>query len=138
MFDPAGSFALDVLPERNDVIFGMTPRMESYYVSFHARETYYVVGQRIEVSASTAEQALQLALSNGPVPKAGCTRATSALLQKLPGFDSIKRTYFPDNLQSAVARLPGVQTQEFRESDSDDKSIAAQQLNAATKAGLTE
>lgn len=49
IFDPAGSWEQEQMPERNDVLFGVSPRLESYHVSFHARVTYYVVGQRIPV-----------------------------------------------------------------------------------------
>ncbi len=138
MFDPAGTFALNVLPERNDVIFGMTPRMEAAYASFHARETYYVIAQRIPVPATTAEQALQLALTNGPVPKAACTRATSTLMQKLPGFGTLRRTFFPNNLHDAIAKRADVQTTIYRENDADDKRIAAEQLNTAIQAAPLE
>jgi len=138
IFDPAGSFAVSTLPERNDVIFGMTPRMEAFYASFHARETYYVIAQRIEVPAAVAEQALQLALANGPVPKAGCTRATSALLRQLPGFETIRPTFFPDNLYDAVAKLPNVETKTYRENDDDDKRIAAREINNAIQAAPLE
>lgn len=138
MFDPAGTFALDVLPERNDVIFGMTPEMEAYYASYHARETFYVIAQKVVVPPAVAERALALALSNGPVPKAACARATSQILRQLPGFEHIRPTFFPDRLFDAVAKMPGVQTTTYREEDSDDKRIAAQQLNALTQAARSE
>lgn len=131
MFDPAGSFKQSRIPERNDVLFGMSPQIEQFYISYHARSTYYVVGQRIEVAPEVAERALILALSNGAVPKAGCTRATSRLLRQLPGFDGLRQTMFPDKLMQDFATLPGVTTREYREDDDDDKSIAAAQINAA-------
>ena len=134
MFDPAGTFQLDVLPERNDVLYGMTQQMEAYYVSYHARVTFYVIGQTIEVPQATAERALVLVQANGPVPKANCTRATSNILRQLPGFDGVGQTFFPNNLADDVAKIPGVQTKEFRENDADDKRIAAQEINAATQA----
>lgn len=138
IFDPAGSFQIQTLPERNDVVFGMTPQMEAYYVSYHARETFYVVGQKFLVSQDVAEQALALSLANGPVPKAGCTMATSRLMSKLPGFQSIRSTFFPDNLQQSVARLPGVETTIYREDDGDDKSVAAREINAEIRAAQSE
>lgn len=135
MFDPAGSFAHATIPERNDVLFGMNPRVEDYYVSYHARSTFYVEGQRIVVSAAVAEQALRLALANGAVPKAACARATSGILRQLPGFQSIKQTYFPVTLRDEFAKIPGVVLTEYRENDADDKSIAAAQIDAALTAG---
>ncbi len=135
MWDPAGSWKQDRMPERNDVLFGVTPRLEEYYVSFHARVTYYVIGQKIEVSPEVAERALQLALQAGPVSQANCTRATSRFLRQLPGFESLPQTWFPNKLSDAFAALPDVTTREYRETDSDDKSIAAREIAAAIKEG---
>lgn len=134
MFDPAGSFVQNRMPERNDVLFGVTPRLEQYYISYHARVTYYVVGQRIDVSPNVAERALNMALAAGPVPKANCTRVTSRILRQLPGFESIRQTWFPNNLFDDFAQLPGVWTREYREADADDKSIAAAQIDAEIRA----
>jgi hypothetical protein len=133
MFDPAGSFEQDQMPERNDVLFGVTPRLEEYYVSFHARVTYYVVGQRIEVSPEVAEQALNLALVAGPVAQANCARVTSRILRQLPGFEGIRQTWGPSRIEEDFAKLPRVETREYRENDEDDKSIAAARIDAALK-----
>jgi len=138
IFDPAGSFKINALPERNDVIFGMTPRMEAIYASYHARESYYVIAQEIEVSAAVAEQALSLALANGPVPKSGCTRAISKLMRQLPGFENIGTTYFPDNLFDDLAKIPAVQTTIIREDDEADRSVSDRLQSAATQAGQSQ
>lgn len=135
MFDPAGSWVQEQMPERNDVLFGVSPQLENYYVSFHARVTYYVVGQRVAVPPEVAERALNLALVAGPVAQANCTRFTSRLLRDLPGFEGIRQTWFPNKLSDDFGQLPGVQTREYRESDADDKSIAAQQISQALTEG---
>lgn len=122
IFDPAGSFAHPAIPERNDVLFGITPRVAEVYTSYHARMSYFVVRQMIEVPAGTAEQALRLALAYGPVAKANCTRATSDILRQLPGFETINVTFLPDRLEARFSRIPGVVTQVFREYDPDDNS----------------
>lgn len=134
MFDPAGSWQQSRMPERNDVLFGVTPRLEEYYVSFHARVTFYVIGQKIEVSPEVAERALNLALRAGPVAQANCTRATSGLIRSLPGFESVRQTWFPNKLAEDFGKLPGVTTREYREADADDKRIAARQIDAAIRA----
>jgi hypothetical protein len=131
MFDPAGSFSSTQIPERDDVLFGMSPQIEEFYVSFHARETYYVEGQRIVVPAAVAEQALRLVMAFGPVGKARCTRAVSTVLSQLPGFFTIKLTYFPIALRDWFQELPDVVLTEYRENDADDKSIAAAQIEDA-------
>ena len=134
MFDPAGSWSQDVMPERNDVLFGASPRLEDYYVSFHARVTFYVIGQTVDVAPEVAEQALQLALRAGPVAQSSCARATSGLLRQLPGFGGIRQTWFPNNLSDDFAQLSDVVTREYREDDADDKSIAAAEIRAALRA----
>ena len=134
LFDPAGTWSQDMMPERNDVLFGVSPRLEDYYVSFHARVTFYVIGQTVEVAPDVAEQALNLALKAGPVSQANCSRVTAGILRQLPGFAGIRQTWFPNNIADDFAKLPRVKTREYRENDADDKSIAAAQINAALTA----
>ena len=131
IFDPAGSFEQTRMPERNDVLFGVSPELEAYYVSFHARITYYVLAQTVQVSAEVAERAMQLALANGPEPQAHCARSTSRLLRQLPGFSDFRQTWDPNRVSEDFAKLADVTTREYRETDADDKSIAAAQINAA-------
>lgn len=120
MFDPAGSWGHETIPERNDVVFGLTDRIEAFYISYHARETFYVVRQTLTVPAATAELALQLALAEGPVPQAQCALSTSSILSRLPGIgETVGRTWFPVSLMNAFGRLPGVVTTEHREDDPD-------------------
>lgn len=134
IFDPAGSWEQQQMPERNDVLFGASPALEQYYVSFHARVTYYVVGQTVSVEDEIAERALALALDAGPAPQGSCSRFTSRLLRQLPGFEGIRQTWFPNKLSDDFASLPGVSYREYRENDEDDKSVAARQIRAALEA----
>jgi hypothetical protein len=134
LWDPAGSFGHSSIPERNDVHFGITPRIEQFYLSFHSRVTFYTLIQEIDVSPQVAEQAMRLAIANGPTPQAACTTDTSRMLAQLPGFESIGQTFFPNNLSDVFAKLPGVREREYRENDADDKSIAAAEIDAALTA----
>ena len=123
------------MAERNDVIFGVTPQIEKYYISYHSRITYYTVAQRVNVTPEVAEMALRAFMVAGPVAKANCARVTTTVLRTIPGFESTRVTFFPTNLMDQFAKLPGVITNEYREYDSDDKSIAAAQIDAAIRAG---
>ncbi|WP_394180337.1 hypothetical protein [Yoonia maritima] len=134
IFDPAGSFEQNRMPERNDVLFGASPLLEEFYVSYHARVTYYVIGQTAQVAPDVAERALKLALANGPVPQAHCARSTSRLLRQLPGFADFRQTWDPNRISEDFAQLPNVTSRRFHESDEDDKSIAAARINAALTA----
>lgn len=131
IFDPAGTVRLSAVPERGDVLYGITPGVADFYARAHARETFHVVIQRIEVSPQVAERALQLAIANGPVASAQCTLSTTRILRQLPGFESIGSTWFPNRLMEDFAKLPGVQTTRIFEDDADDKALAVAQFERA-------
>lgn len=137
IFDPAGSFHADVVPEYNDVLYGITPAVFQAYRGAHSRETFHVVTQEIQVTPQQAALAYQLVTENGRVPGALCANATSGLLAQIPGFESISRTYYPVNLQQQFEQLPGVVTDKYYEYDSEDlqQGISAgnQALNAASQ-----
>jgi hypothetical protein len=117
IFDPAGSFKHEIVPEQQDVLFGITPAVLQGYKSAHARSTFHVVSQKIEVTAAQAELALRLAKSNGAVPSAFCTQATTGLLRQVPGFEDVKQTFFPTNLMEQIAKRPDVVTDRYYEDD---------------------
>ncbi|MFZ7093330.1 hypothetical protein [Primorskyibacter sp. 2E233] len=130
VFDPAGSVRLRAVPEMRDVLYGITPQVREFYERAHARETYHVRIQTIQVSPEVAEAALRMAQTRGPVASAQCSASTSALLSQLPGFQSIKGTWYPNNLADQFAKLPGVTERTLYENDSDDKSIAIAKFEA--------
>lgn len=137
IFDPAGTFAGTGLVERNDVFYGATPLIERYYMTFHARETYFITRQDAVVSPQVAELALNLVINNGAVAKARCTRETSEILARLPGFGYVKSVLFPDALMRQFAEYPSVTTTDYYEDDSDDKKVAEAAWNAERRADLT-
>jgi len=122
IFDPAGSWWHRSAPERNDLIYGITPTMLRFYVDFHARETYRVVTHSVIVAPEVAEQAIRLAQDYGAVPKASCSIATSRIVQQLPGFENVKGGLFPARLMRSFSELPGVQQQVYLDDDSDNNS----------------
>ncbi|MGR3503164.1 hypothetical protein [Pseudaestuariivita sp.] len=124
IFDPAGSVRHETLPERNDVLYGITPHYADFYARAHARETYHVVIQRLVISAASAEQAIRLVEANGPAPQAFCANHTSSILSRLPETRSIRTTFYPKQLMDQFGALPGVSTRELYEDDADDKSVA--------------
>lgn len=127
IFDPAGSFRADVVPNKNDVLYGITPAVERAYRSSHARETHYARIQTIEVTPQQAEIAYQLAKQSGPVSSAYCANSTASILRQVPGFEQIDVTFFPVKLSDQFGQIPGVVTEEYREYDDADlqKGLAA-------------
>jgi hypothetical protein len=130
IFDPAGTFSHPSLAERNDVIYGISPTVLEFYRTYHARSTYFVVEQYLEVDPQIAETALRLVMDYGPVPKAACTRATAHVLRESIGPGYFRPTLFPDNLLWQFSKVPGVQTFEHPEYDSDNKNEAVAAFDA--------
>lgn len=120
MFDPAGSWQHPSLPERNDVHYGLTPRMVSFYIDYHARETYRVIEQTITVTKAVADMAIAQAEAYGAVPKGQCTKSMSAVLRGVPGFESLPATWYPKVLSNAFGALPGVTARTITDDDADD------------------
>lgn len=113
LFDPAGSWKLPNVPERNDLHYGMRPQIGASYYLSHTRETHYTVVQRIPVSMETALRAKKLAQEAGPVPPAHCAVSTIAILRELPGFGDLRSGYYPNKLMDQIAEIPGVITHEL-------------------------
>jgi hypothetical protein len=121
IWDPAGSFKHDKIPERNDVVFGVTPAVADSYVRYHARETFHVRVQELDVSPEVAEGILRAAMEYGAVPKAQCALSTSTILsQFFP--NNVKAGWYPKKLADDFQTIPGVRSRVLREYDSDDNS----------------
>lgn len=120
LFDPAGTFKHPHMPERNDLLYGVTPVRKEIYIDYHARETYRVVTQTLQVSPQAAETIFARARAHGAVPKANCTRAVSEILSGTPGFEGLGRTMFPKTLMKRFGALPGVVETVIYDDDADD------------------
>lgn len=120
-FDPAGSFRHEKIVSRNDTVFGMTPYLVDQYTRFHARETYHVVIQTIEVSPEVAEQALKMVVNHPAVSRSYCAMSTSQLLAQLPGFEDVRPSFYPKKLMETFA-AKGASFERLYEYDSDDKT----------------
>jgi len=111
IFDPAGSFTHPQLPERNDVLFGISDRALDYYIDFHARETFHVVQQTLVVTPEQSELALRLVQEAGPVAPAQCSLSIAGVLRQLPGFEAFRGSIFPKQAMDEFATIPGVKTE---------------------------
>jgi len=122
IWDPAGTWWSPNAPERNDLHYGMTDRMVDVYIDYHTRETYRTVLQEIQVSPEVAELAIKEAAAYGAAPKAYCSLSTTTILNRLPGFENMKTTFFPVKVMEAFAKLPGVKTRTVYDDDPDDNT----------------
>lgn len=107
IFDPAGTWHHPTVPERGDVLYGITPTILGFYVDYHARPTYHIVLQEITVPPELAEQALALVQAHGPASKATCGQSVSGILREL-GFTSVRRAWFPEKIMRDFGKVPGV------------------------------
>lgn len=129
LWDPAGSWYNPLAPERNDLHFGITPRMEEIYVDYHARVTWRVVVQEVEVSRETADRLIALAQQAGPIPSAQCALSTSALLSQVPEFAGIPRSWYPKRLMAWFDTLPGVtKSVVYDDDDDNNQPLLRQQI----------
>lgn len=130
IYDPAGSFYADVVPQRDDVLYGITPAIEQAYRGAHARSTYHVVRQRIEVTPEQAEIALQMAKQVGSAPPGFCAKYVVRVLQGVPGFESVNSVFQPVRLSEQFAEFPGVETDRYYEDDDEDLQRGLAEGNA--------
>ena len=134
MFDPAGTFRHPHAPERNDVHHGFNETVLKVYIDYHARETFDVLIQEIEVTPEVAAHAARAAQSYGAVPKAQCSLAIGRVLRQVPGFETMPVGYSPNALSRRFGDLAGVQTRIVTDDDADDNHgvlfVAAQEAQA--------
>ncbi|MFO7920716.1 MAG: hypothetical protein R6U99_07870 [Nioella sp.] len=139
LFDPAGTWHHPAAPERNDVIFGMSPQLLSFYIDYHARETYHVVAQEVEVSPEVAAQLSRAVQDYGPVPSAQCSLSVSSILGQVPGWDHVRRSYFPVRTMNAFAEIPGVRSEQIFDDDADNNTeLLTRQARAELRAQQVE
>jgi hypothetical protein len=131
LFDPAGSWHNPGVPERNDVLFGMSPAYMDLYLAFQSNGIFEVRTQTVEVSPAVAQQLSQAVQSYGAVSQAYCSRSITEILGQTPGFTSIRPTFFPANTMEQFAQIPGVREATIvgttgDEDDASDAVLAAQ------------
>lgn len=135
MWDPAGTWWNPASPERNDVHYGITPRMEEIYVDYHARESWRVVIQEVAVSRATADGLITAFEANGAVPKARCANVTSAILRQFPEFAAVRRTWFPVQVMADFDAIPGMRKSVVYDDDDDNNQTLLRQQIAAGQSG---
>lgn len=119
LFDPAGTFGHPQAPERNDVHYGITPRIEDVYVDYHARVTYDVEILQIDVSRAEADALIAAVEGYGAVPKAQCSLAVTRVLNSQQRFASVPVTWFPNTASRSFAALPGATRRLVTDDDAD-------------------
>lgn len=117
LYDPAGTFKHETVPERGDVFYGITPRMKEVYEWYHARDTTYVVEQRLPVSRAFADQMIARMEAQGPSPKMFCGINTAEILRSFDTFAHVPRSLYPSKLMDAFGQVPGVTSRRVYQED---------------------
>lgn len=125
LFDPAGNFETASVPERGDVLYGITPQVEEAYIDFHARPTYFMVAQTVQVTPEVAQQLAAQAKAHGASMKALCSNSVSDVLDGVPGFESVG-SWLPGKLMKEFAALPGVKTTYYYDDDESGNALRVQ------------
>lgn len=117
LYDPAGTFRHESVPERNDVFYGITPRMKEVYEWYHARDTHYVVEQRLPVSREFADAMIARMEAQGPSPKMFCGINTAEILSSFEPFAHVPVSYYPSDLMDAFGQVEGVNVRTVYQED---------------------
>ncbi|UXU75458.1 MULTISPECIES: hypothetical protein [unclassified Paracoccus (in: a-proteobacteria)] len=117
IYDPAGSWEHPAIPERRDVLYGITPNFKNFYIDYHARETYWVAEDTIQVPMAVAEAALRAVEAQGPSNKGFCAVNTGKALRRVPGFEGAPTGFSPIRLREWFLTLPGVVSKKHMDGD---------------------
>lgn len=120
IFDPAGSWQHPAIPERNDVLYGITPNFKNFYIDYHARETYWVAEDSLPVSREIADAMIRSAEQQGATNLSFCAVATSQVMRRVPGFESAPRGFNPNKLRQWFRTLPGATSKRHMDGDPDN------------------
>ncbi|WP_347266952.1 hypothetical protein [Paracoccus sp. (in: a-proteobacteria)] len=117
IFDPAGSWEHPAIPERGDVLYGITPNFRNFYIDYHARATYWVAEDSVAVPLAVANAAIREAESQGATNKSFCAASTGQVLRRVPGFEAAPGGFSPLKLRAWFLTLPGVTSKRHMDGD---------------------
>lgn len=117
IYDPAGSWEHPRIPERHDVLYGITDNFKRFYIDYHARETYWVAEDTIPVTREVADAAIRAVESQGASPKSYCAVNTAGALARVPGFETVPRGFSPLKLRQWFLAQPGVISKRHQDGD---------------------
>lgn len=117
IYDPAGSWEHPRIPERHDVLYGITDNFKRFYIDYHARETYWVAEDTVPVSREIADAAIRAVEAQGASPKSFCAVNTGGALRNVPGFEGAPTGFSPLKLREWFLTLPGVSSKRHQDGD---------------------
>lgn len=110
IYDPAGTFHDKSVPERADLLYGITPQALDKYIDYQAEEGLNWVMMTKTVSPEVAETAMQAAIETGASMSGLCAHNTSSIISRVPGFQGFPVELYPKKVLAAFSAIPGVTT----------------------------
>lgn len=130
IYDPAGSWNHPAIPERHDVLYGITPNFKNFYIDYHARETYWVAEDTVRVPLAVADAAIRSAEAQGATNKSFCAVSTGEVLRRVPGFEQAPVGFSPLRLRNWFLTLPGVVSKKNMDGDpANNHNVLLRQKN---------
>lgn len=130
IYDPAGSWNHPQIPERHDVLYGITDNFKNFYIDYHARETYWVAEDTVPVSRQVADIAIRRVEANGAANKSFCAVETGNVLGGVPGFENAPTGFSPIKMREWFLTLPGVTSKRHRDGDpANNHNVLIRQKN---------
>lgn len=130
IYDPAGSWNHPNIPERHDVLYGITDNFKNFYIDYHARATYWVAEDTVPVTREVADLAIRRAAANGSANKSFCAVETGTVLKGVPGFQGAPTGFSPLKLRNWFLTLPNVQSKRHMDGDpANNHDVLIQQKN---------
>jgi len=117
IYDPAGTWYNKEVPERADLLYGITPKMLDYYVDYHARERFHVVMQTKTVPREVADDLIARAIKLGASMNGMCAQNASTLLSQTSGLEGFPVSVWPKRAVAGMAAVPGVQIKKIYQTD---------------------
>ncbi|RDW13773.1 hypothetical protein [Paracoccus thiocyanatus] len=117
IYDPAGSWEHPAIPERRDVLYGITPNFKNFYIDYHARSTYWVAEDTVEVPLAVADAAIRAVEQQGASNKSFCAVNTGKALGRVPGFEGAPTGFSPLKLRQWFLARPGVTSRRHMDGD---------------------
>lgn len=130
IYDPAGTWNHPQIPERHDVLYGITDNFKNFYIDYHARETYWVAEETVPVSRQVADIAIRRVEANGSANKSFCAVETGNVLSGVPGFENAPTGFSPIKMREWFLTLPGVTSKRHRDGDpANNHNVLIRQKN---------
>ena len=112
------------------MLYGITPNFKNFYIDYHARETFWVAEDTVQVPLAVADAAIRAAEQHGSVNKSFCAVATGQVLRQVPGFQGAPTGFSPLKLRRWFLTLPGVTSKKHMDGDpANNHNVLLRQKN---------